>query len=98
MGQASSSAQGVQSATVTVTATGAFTGVEADGCTFSGTASPRSRGSIFDQSVTFAGAPCEFPGITLVGIAFLDVPNRRLYGAAPAGNRTNALIFSGTRP
>ena len=97
-GQAGSSAQGVQSATVTVTATGAFTAVEADGCTFSGTASPRSRGNIFDQSVTFGGAPCEFPGITLVGIAFLDVPNRRLYGAAPAGNRTNAVLFAGTRP
>ena len=97
-GQAGSSAQGVQSATVTVTATGAFTAVEADGCTFSGTASPRSRGNIFDQSVTFGGAPCEFPGTTLVGIAFLDVPNRRLYGAAPAGNRTNAVIFAGTRP
>jgi len=97
-GQAGSSAEGVQSATVTVTATGAFTGVEADGCIFSGTASPRSRGNIFDQSVTFGVAPCEFPGITLVGIAFLDVPNRRLYGAAPAGNRTNAVIFSGIRP
>jgi hypothetical protein len=97
-GQAGSSAEGVQSATVTVTATGAFTGIEADGCTFSGTASPRSRGNIFDQSVTFGGAPCEFPGITLVGVAFLDVPNRRLYGAAPAGNRTNAVIFLGTRP
>lgn len=97
-GQASSSAQGVQSATVTVTATGAFSAVEADGCTFSGTASPRSRGNIFDQSVTFGGAPCEFPGHTLVGIAFLDVPNHRLYGAAPTANRTGAVIFSGTRP
>jgi hypothetical protein len=97
-GQAGSSAEGVQSATVTVAPTGVFTGLEADGCTFSGTASPRARGNILDQSVTFGGAPCEFPGATLVGIAFLDVPNRRLYGAAPASNRANAVIFSGTRP
>ena len=89
---------GVQSATVTVAATGVFTGVEADGCSFTGTATPRVRGNIFDQSVTFGGAPCEFAGSTLVGIAYLDVPNHRLYGAAPASNRTNAVIFSGTRP
>jgi hypothetical protein len=89
---------GVQSATVTVAANGVFTGVEADGCSFTGTATPRGRGNIFDQSVTFGGAPCEFAGSTLVGIAYLDVPNHRLYGAAPASNRTNAVIFSGTRP
>jgi len=96
-GQAGSSG-GVRSATVTVASNGVFTGVEADGCTFTGTASPRVRGNIFDQSVTFGGAPCEFAGSTLVGIAYLDVPNRRLYGAAPASNRTNAVIFSGTKP
>ena len=96
-GQAGS-AGGVQSATVTVASNGVFTGVEADGCSFTGTASPRVRGNIFDQSVMFGGAPCEFAGSTLVGIAYLDVPNRRLYGAAPASNRTNAVIFSGTKP
>ncbi len=96
-GQAGSSG-GVQSATVTVASNGVFTGVEADGCTFTGTASPRVRGNIFDQSVTFGGAPYEFAGSTLVGIAYLDVPNRRLYGAAPVSNRTNAVIFSGTKP
>ena len=87
-----------QAATVTVDANGVFTGVEDDGCSFTGTATPRVRGNIFDQSVTFGGAPCEFAGTTFLGIAYLDVPNRRLYGAAPASNRTNALMFSGTRP
>jgi hypothetical protein len=96
-GQAGS-AGGVQSATVTVASNGVFTGVEADGCSFTGTASPRVRGNIFDQNVTFGGAPCEFSGSTLVGIAYLDVPNRQLYGAAPASDRTNAVIFSGTKP
>ena len=96
-GQAGSSG-GVQSATVTVASNGTFTGVEADGCSFTGTATLRVRGNIVDQSVTFGGAPCEFAGSTLVGIAYLDVPNRRLYGAAPASNRTDAVIFSGTKP
>jgi len=97
-GQAGSSGEGVQSATVTVASTGVFTGVAADGCSFTGTASPRVRGNIFDQSITFGVAPCGFAGSTLVGIAYFDVPNSRLYAAAPASNRTDAVIFLGTKP
>lgn len=96
-GQAGS-AGGVQSATVTVASNGLFTGVEASGCTFTGTATPRVRGNIFDQSITFGGAPCLFAGSTLVGIAYFDVPNRRLYAVAPTSNRADAVIFSGTKP
>jgi hypothetical protein len=96
-GQAGSSGS-VQSATVTVASTGVFTGVAADGCSFTGTATPRVRGNIFDQSITFGVAPCELAGSTLAGIAYLDVPNSRLYAAAPTSNRADAVIFSGTKP
>ena len=96
-GQAGS-AGGVQPATVTITSTGGFTGVEADGCVITGTATPRVRGNLFDFSATFGAAPCEFIGTTFVGHAYLDVTTRRLYAAAPASNRTNAVIFSGTKP
>jgi hypothetical protein len=96
-GQAGSSGV-VQSATVTVASTGVFTGVAADGCSFTGTATPRVRGNIFDVSITFGGAPCSSAGSTLVGIAYFDVPNNRLYAAAPTGDRTDALIFLGTKP
>lgn len=96
-GQAGS-AGGVQSETVTVASTGVFTGVAADGCSFAGTATPRVHVNIFDVSITFGGAPCLFAGSTLVGIAYLDVPNSRLYAAAPTSDRTDAVIFSGTKP
>jgi hypothetical protein len=88
----------VQSADVTVVSNGTFTGIEASGCSFTGTATPRVHGNIFDQRITFGGAPCLFAGSTLVGIAYFDIPNRRLYAAAPASNRTDGAIFLGTKP
>ena len=96
-GQAGSSGV-VQSATVTMASTGVFTGVAADGCSFTGTTTPRLRGNIFDVSITAGGAPCSSAGSTIVGIAYFDVPNSRLYAAAPTGDRTNAVIFLGTKP
>lgn len=96
-GQAGSSA-GVQSAALTIASNGVFSGVEASGCSFTGIATPRVHGNIFDHRVTFGGAPCLFAGSTLVGIAYFDVPNSRLYAAAPTDNRTDGVIFSGTKP
>jgi hypothetical protein len=96
-GQVGSSG-GVESASVTIAATGAFSGASASGCSFTGTATPRANGNVFDQSVTFGGAPCLFAGRTLVGIAYFDVPNNRLYAAAPTSTRTDGVIFLGTKP
>ena len=84
------------SASVTVAADGAFTGAAA-GCTFTGAATPRVRGNVFDGSITFGAAPCVFAGNTLNGIAYVDVPNNRLYLAAPTSTRTDGVVFSGTR-
>ena len=96
-GQAGSSG-GVQSATVTIASDGTFTGVEASGCSFTGTATPRVHGNIFDLSISIGGAPCTFAGSTLVGIAYFDVLNSRLYAATPTSDRTDSVIFLGTKP
>jgi len=95
-GQAGSSG-GVQTANVTVAADGTFTGTEQSGCTFTGSATLRTRGDVFDQSITFGGAPCFFAGSTLHGIVYFDIPSRRLYMAAPNSSRTDAAIFFGTK-
>ena len=95
-GQAGSSG-GVQTATVTAAADGTFTGIEQSGCTFTGTVTARIRGNVFDQSMTFGGAPCFFAGSTFQGIVYFDIPTRRLYAAAPNGPRTDAAIFFGTK-
>ena len=95
-GQAGSSG-GVQTATVTAAANGTFTGTEQSGCTFTGTVTARTRGNVFDQSITFSGPPCFFPDRTFLGIVYFDIPTQRLYAAAPNNDRTDAAIFFGTK-
>lgn len=88
---------GMQTANITVLADGTFTGSEQNGCTLTGTATARTKGNVFDQSMTFGGAPCLFAGSTFRGILYLDIPARRLYTAAPNSLRTDAAIFFGTK-
>jgi hypothetical protein len=95
-GQAGSSG-GVQTANVTVAADGTFRGTEQSGCTFTGSATLRTRGAVFDQIITFGGAPCFFAGSTFQGIVYFDIPTRQLYMAAPNSLRTDAAIFFGTK-
>ena len=95
-GQAGSSG-GVQTANVTAAADGTFTGTEQNGCTFTGKATARTRGNVFDQSITFGGAPCFFAGSTFQGIVYFDIPTRQLYTAAPNSLRSDAAIFFGTK-
>ena len=95
-GQAGSSG-GVQTANVTAQADGTFAGAEQNGCTFTGKATARTRGNVFDQSVTFGGAPCFFAGSTFQGIVFFDIPTGQLYTAAPNSLRTDAAIFFGRK-
>lgn len=95
-GQAGSSG-GVQPSTVTAAIDGTFTGTEQNGCTFTGTTTARTRGNVFDQTITFGGAPCFFSGKTFQGIVYFDNLTRRLYSAAPNSLRTDAAIFFGTK-
>lgn len=95
-GQAGSSG-GVQTASITAATDGTFTGTEQSGCTFTGTVTARSRGNVFDQSITFGGAPCIFAGRTFQGIVYFDIQTRRLFTAAPNSTRTDAAIFFGTK-
>ena len=88
---------GLQTANITVLSDGTFTGSEQNGCTFTGTATPRTKGNVFDQITTFGGAPCLLPGSTFQGILYFDIPTRRLYTAAPNSLRTDAAIFFGTK-
>lgn len=89
---------GVDPTTLTVAADGGFSGI-ANGCSFSGTMTPRVRGNIFDFSVTFNGAiPCLHAGETLTGIAYLDEPNKHLLAAALTSTRSDVVLITGIRP
>lgn len=91
---------GAEDAVVTVSDTGAVTGIGASGCTITGSASPRSSGNVYNLSITFGGAPCYYAGQTLSGIAYYDSDpsDKRLYAAAPNAARTGGFLFVGMKP
>jgi hypothetical protein len=95
-GQASSFG-GSQTATITVSSDGSFTGTEQNGCTFAGSLALRTRGNVVDQTLTFGGGTCFFGSTTFTGIAFRDVATNRLYAAAPNSDRTDAAMFLGNK-
>ncbi|MGI9302241.1 MAG: hypothetical protein ACR2RB_05970 [Gammaproteobacteria bacterium] len=91
------SSAGSESASVTVASNGSFTGSGASGCTFTGTAIPRSSGNIFNISISFAAAPCVLPNTTVSGVAFFDEASGDLIATAPNSSRTDGVLFIGTK-
>jgi hypothetical protein len=96
-GQAATSA-GVETATVTIQSSGSLSGTGSSGCNFTGTATPRAHGNVFNVSISFGAAPCLFANQTLSGIAFFDANAKRLYTATPNETRTDGALFVGTKP
>lgn len=92
--------QGVENAVVTVSDSGAVTGIGQSGCTLTGNAAPRSNGNVFNISITFGGAPCYFAGQTFTGHAYYDsdIDDKRLYAAAPNATGTDGVLFIGVKP
>lgn len=87
---------GVENATVSISQSGDFTGSGASGCTISGTVTPRSRGNVYDTSVTFGGPPCYFANQTLHGIGYYDLWATKLLAALPTADRTEGVMFVGS--
>ena len=88
------SSAGRQSATLTLTSGGSFSGSGA-GCSFSGTGTPHGSVNVFDVVVQFHGWQCIFGTSTLYGVAYYDVADRVMYGAAPNASRTDGFLFIG---
>jgi hypothetical protein len=89
---------GSENTTLTVSTTGAISGTGASGCTFTGAAAPRARGNAYNASITFGGAPCLYPGVTVSGGAYFDAGTKSLYAVALTSARDNAVIFLGAKP
>jgi len=95
-GQSASSA-GVQTGVVTVQSNGAFRSTS-NGCTVTGTLTPRGSVNVFNMSATFGGGACVFGTSTLNGIAVYNATSKRIYAAAPNAGRTDGFLFVGTKP
>ena len=83
--------------TVTVDSTGTLSGHSTDGCTVTGTLSPRVQGNAFRTSVTLKGGACGTETETLTGVAFYDIATHRLYSAALNHTRTTSFLFLGVK-
>jgi hypothetical protein len=97
-GQAVTANSVAETTTVMVASGGAITGSSAGGCTFSGSATPRASGNVYDITVTFGGGVCDNGSSTVTGVAYYVAANNALIGTALNSARTNGFIFVGSKP
>lgn len=91
-------ANATETVAVNLSSDGTINGIGSSGCRFNGKATPRSRGSVYDVVVTFAGGVCSNGTNTVAGIGYFHSSTRRLYAAALNGARTNGFLFIGSKP
>lgn len=90
--------RGAESATITVTSSGAISGRGSSGCVVTGNLTPRVKGNAYTTRITFGGAPCLLPGATLTGASYFDRTTKRLYAVGLTSARDNGMIFAGSKP
>ena len=88
----------VDFASMTIASDGTLSGSGSSGCTFTGSATPRTKGNAYVVSLAFGAAPCVFAGQTFTAIGYFDAAKKALYAAAPDSARTSAVFFLGTKP
>lgn len=92
------SPSGVESGTVTITASGALSGRGSSGCAITGSVEPRAKGNVYNVVTTFGGSPCRLPNATVRGAAYFDATTRRLYSVGLTSARTDGFIYAGSKP
>jgi len=88
---------GVESATATITDSGTMSGRGASGCTYTGTASPRPKGNVYNISVTFDGGICSNGTATVTGVAYFNAKTNQLIAAALNSDRKNGFLGEGIK-
>ncbi len=74
-----------------------ITGPPATQCTFSGLFKPRAHGNVFDVTITFGPQDtCSNKNATVTGVGFFHAG--KLYSAALNSDKTNGVVFIGTKP
>jgi hypothetical protein len=90
-------AAGVDSGTLTVSATGAVTGTAESGCRFTAQVKPRARGNVYNVTTEFGPAPCSNANATVSGIVYYDAVNRQLVAVGLNASRTNGFLLLGNK-
>jgi hypothetical protein len=89
---ATSTADAIEDADITIASDGAITGTSADGCAFTGTAASRSDIGVFNVTLTFGGGVCALGTSTIRGVAYLDDVTHILYSTAFNASRTAGFM------
>lgn len=90
--------QDLQQSTFTLASNGTISISSNNGCLASGTATPRSRGNLFDVTLQFGPAPCSTPSQSFSGIGYYTPLEKRFRLLAPSPDRNNATLFVGSKP
>ena len=94
------SAEGQVEVTLTISSNGTYSGTDVDGCSSSGTLTPRPSGkNVFNVTYLDGPAPCPEPGLSATGVAFVTTPAsgpRRLYLMGTTPNRSEGFAVFGT--
>ncbi len=90
-----------ESATITVSSSGAISGASSGGCAFTGSITPRPSGkNVYNVTLNFGGSPCFAANASANGIALLYPISgglTQLVAAAVDGNGTAATAFFAQR-
>lgn len=90
---------GIIDSTMTVNASGAFSGVDTAGCTYSGTLTPRASGkNVFNLTYQEGATPCAVPGMSATGIAIVITPSpstRQLLMTGANEDATDRFVVTG---
>ncbi|MCG5261093.1 hypothetical protein [Cupriavidus gilardii] len=87
----------LESMAIRIVANGAISGTGASGCKFTGVASPRRRGNLYDITVVYGPSPCATPARRLSGIAYYHAQDRTLFVTGMNGDRSEGVVFRGMR-
>lgn len=85
----------VESVAMSISTAGVINGMGASGCRFTGVVRPRSRGNVYDITVSYGPSPCARPGQPLRGVAYQRSDDRSLFATAMNAERTVSLLFEG---
>ena len=93
------SVNGVEDSTLTVNSNGTYSGTDGDGCSYSGTITPRSSGkNVFNVTYLSGPAPCSPAGTSAAGVAIVTTPSpgaRQLLVVGTTPARTDAFLVTG---
>lgn len=82
----------------TVSTTGAISGSVNNLCPFTGTAVPRSRGNVFNTSITFGASSCAIAGKTLTGGAIFNATTKAIQSINLTADRSLGTLIIATKP